>query len=98
MALLPGSFLLMSSHFIPLPRRSIISASSSADHLDCFFAGDSKEWDGCGRLVGTEVVETAVAVVLGAVTEDADLDEACGDDSSSSLGFRRSEISTLATG
>ena len=54
MALLPGSFLLMSSHFIPLPRRSIISASSSADHLDCFFAG------GGDRLGAAEI---AVAVV-----------------------------------
>ena len=103
MALLPGNLLLISSHFIPLPRRSMIRASSSADHLDCFLAGDSSEWDGCGRLVGTEVVVTevvvtAVAVVLGAVTEDADLDEACGDGASSSFGLRRSEISTLPAG
>lgn len=47
--------------------------------------------------MGTEVVETVVAEVLGTVT-DADLDDAWGDDSSSSLGFRRSEISTLAAG
>jgi hypothetical protein len=45
------------------------------------------------------MVETVVAVVLGTVTDDADLVDACGDGcSSSSLGFRRSEISTLATG
>lgn len=41
MALRPGNFLLISSHFIPLPRNSIISASSSDDHFDCFFAGGS---------------------------------------------------------
>lgn len=49
MALRPGNFLLISSHFIPLPRNSIIKASSSDDHLDCFFAGGSfpREDDEC---------------------------------------------------
>lgn len=54
MALRPGSRLLMSSHFIPLPRNSIINASSSGDHFDCFFAGDSDEWAGWIRLAGTD--------------------------------------------
>lgn len=45
MALRPGSSLEMSSHFIPLPRSSMMAASSCADHLDCFFlAGDSAGW------------------------------------------------------
>lgn len=39
MALRPGSRLEMSSHFILLPRSSIMSASSSGDHLLCFLAG-----------------------------------------------------------
>lgn len=54
MALRPGSRLLISSHFIPLPRSSMINASSSGDHLDCFLAGDSAVWAGCKRLAGTE--------------------------------------------
>lgn len=41
MALRPGSRLLISSHFMPLPLNSIIKASSSGDHFDCFLAGDS---------------------------------------------------------
>lgn len=44
MALRPGSCLLISSHFIPFPRSSMIFASSSDDHFDCFFAGDSDGW------------------------------------------------------
>jgi len=60
MALRPGSRLLISSHFMPLPRRSMIKASSSADHFDCFFAGDSEVWAGNGRFVGTEFVELEV--------------------------------------
>lgn len=39
MALRPGSRLEMSSHFILLPRSSMMSASSSGDHLLCFLAG-----------------------------------------------------------
>ena len=41
MELRPGRRLEMSSHFMPLPRSSMIRASSSGDHLLCFFAGDS---------------------------------------------------------
>lgn len=44
MALRPGRRLEMSSHFMPPPLSSMMTASSSADHLLCFFAGDS---DGC---------------------------------------------------
>lgn len=39
MALRPGRRLEMSSHFIPLPRSSMMSASSSGDHLLCFLTG-----------------------------------------------------------
>ena len=48
MELRPGRRLDMSSHFIPLPRSSIIKASSSGDHLLCFLAGDS---DVCGGML-----------------------------------------------
>lgn len=44
MALRPGRRLLMSSHFMPEPRRSMIRASSSGVHLDCFFAGEADGW------------------------------------------------------
>ena len=54
MALRPGSRLLMSSHFIPPPRSSIIKASSSEDHFDCFLAGDSAGCAGWRRFAGTE--------------------------------------------
>lgn len=47
----------MSSHFIPLPRSSIMRASSSADHLLCFFAGDSAE-------CGPRLRFAAIAVVV----------------------------------
>lgn len=53
MALRPGRRLLMSSHFIPLPRSSMIKASSSGDHFDCFLAGDSAVCAGCSRFAGT---------------------------------------------
>ena len=69
MALRPGRCFEMSSHFIPSPRRRIIKASSSGDHLDCFFAGGglvpegfaAEAGDGGGgpRLVGIEVVTVA---------------------------------------
>lgn len=39
----------MSSHFMPLPRSSMMRASSSGDHLLCFFAGDSDVCDGMLR-------------------------------------------------
>lgn len=38
----------MSSHFMPLPRSSMISESSSGDHLLCFLAGESEL---CGGMV-----------------------------------------------
>lgn len=80
MALRPGSRLLISSHFIPLPRNSIINASSSGDHFDCFLAGDSEMGAGRRRLAGTDGRTLAVAggngatvvgvawAVIGAVT------------------------------
>jgi hypothetical protein len=107
MALRPGSCLLMSSHFIASPLSRMIFSSSSGDHLDCFLAGDS---DGCvpcclfiGTLAATNSgVESAVvdAIVVGGT--DADRDDggaetvARASSSSSSFGFRSSEISTLA--
>lgn len=48
MELRPGRRLEMSSHFMPLPRSSMIKASSSGDHLLCFLAGDS---DVCGGML-----------------------------------------------
>lgn len=65
MALRPGSRLLMSSHFMPLPRSSMIRASSSGDHLDCFLAGDSAVWAGCRRFAGTETGGGAGGMVAG---------------------------------
>ena len=49
MELRPGRRLEMSSHFMPLPRSSMIKVSSSGDHLLCFFAGDSDVCDGMLR-------------------------------------------------
>ena len=65
MALRPGSCLLMSSHFSPSPRSWRILASSSGDHLDCLFAGDSVEciWPPDNRLEGTEEAEIDTPVV-----------------------------------
>ena len=54
MALRPGRRLLMSSHFIPLPRSSMMRASSSGDHLDCFLAGDSAVCADCRRLAAPD--------------------------------------------
>lgn len=48
MELRPGRRFEMSSHFMPLPRSSMMRASSSGDHLLCFFAGDSDVC--CGML------------------------------------------------
>lgn len=48
MELRPGRRFEMSSHFIPLPRSSMMRASSSGDHLLCFLAGDSAE---CGGML-----------------------------------------------
>ncbi len=58
MELRPGRRFEISSHFMPLPRSSMIRASSSADHLLCFFAGDSDEWGGMLRLPWTPAVPT----------------------------------------
>ncbi len=44
MGLRPGSRFETSSHFMPLPRSSIIIASSSGDHLVCFLTGWSWPW------------------------------------------------------
>lgn len=110
MALRPGKCLLMSSHFIPSPRSWIIFASSSADHLDCFFAGDSDasvEDLSAGRFAGTtDDVEVAVSVFE--VTDCAPLDGAESDrandsggdaldfgEASSSFGLSSREISTV---
>ncbi len=49
MELRPGRRFEMSSHFIPLPRSSMMRASSSGDHLLCFLAGDSDVCDGMLR-------------------------------------------------
>lgn len=120
MALRPGSCLLISSHFIPLPRRSMINVSSSGDHFDCFFAGGSWACDddesrfvpatagseGAARdMVGTgAAIAIAGAAIVEAIIDGWDIRE--DDDgercteldgaSSSSSGFKRSEISTLA--
>lgn len=112
MALRPGSRLLISSHFIPPPRSSIIKASSSGDHFDCFLAGGSATWGGRSRLPvtgagGLVVGRTdapgagAAIVVTGADTGGSGLggrvdDVVAGGASSSSSGFSSSEISTLA--
>ena len=51
---------------MPLPRSSIINASSSGDHLDCFLAGDSAAWPEWRRLAGTELdVLTGKGVTVG---------------------------------
>ena len=55
MALRPGNRREMSSHFMPPPRSSTFSASSSGLHLDSFLAGDSpgkEAVDGAGLLLG----------------------------------------------
>ena len=54
MAERPGRLLEMSSHFIPPPRSSMMRASSSGDHLDCFLAGVSAGWGGWLRLPEAE--------------------------------------------
>jgi hypothetical protein len=64
-------------------------ASSSADHFDCFFAGDSVEFGGRLRFTGADW--------MGGGNDD-DRDEPGGKDSFWSLGMRSSEISTVAVG
>lgn len=49
MELRPGRRFEMSSHFMPLPRSSMMRASSSGDHLLCFLAGDSDVCEGMLR-------------------------------------------------
>ena len=113
MALRPGSRLLISSHFIPLPRSSMIKASSSGDHLDCFFAGDSAVCEGCKRLaapVGPVLDKGGMAVieVMAAGPGIMPIEPRGGPivlggypelgASSSSWGLSSSEISTLAGG
>jgi hypothetical protein len=106
MALRPGNRFEMSSHFMPLPLRSIMIASSSCDHLLCFFAGDSDGWEGMlrfppvpvgartcgGMLEGTVVDGTEAALVCCCCCFSV-----CGEDgdSSESGALRRREISTL---
>ncbi len=84
-------------------------ASSSGDHLDCFFAGD---WKSVPRVeavlfagmlvlvtVGAEPVPTVVAALEGMDVAEREAETGEVEDrdgaSSSFLGFRRSEISTL---
>lgn len=73
MALRPGSRLLISSHFMPLPRNSMINASSSADHFDCFLAGDSAGWAERSRFAGIDggIVEVVGVMEIGAGTDVA---------------------------
>lgn len=82
----------------------MILVSSSGDHLDCFFAGDSPGCVANGRLVGMMPLATtgsefvvSDAEVFGA-TEVERVDEGAADnegDVSSSFGLSRREISTL---
>jgi len=72
MALRPGSRLEMSSHFMPLPRSSMIKESSSGDHLLCFLAGLSAEWGGMARFTGsTGGPPTGGALRFGVTTDGA---------------------------
>lgn len=66
MALLPGNLLLISSHFMPPPRSSIINASSSGDHLDCFLAGGSvpSEDDECRFVPANDVDGGDVVLII----------------------------------
>lgn len=69
MELRPGRRFEISSHFMPLPRSSMMRASSSGDHLLCFFAGDSEVWGGMLRfpllpLPGREAVPVLPTVWL----------------------------------
>lgn len=70
MELRPGKCFETSSHFIPKPRRWMISASSAGVHLDCFFAGEA---DGCGLLGGGRLF-TADRGAVGARGAAADAD------------------------
>lgn len=62
----------MSSHFMPSPRSWMIFASSSGDHFDCFFAGDSAgagwvAWRFNVAASGGAAATTAVAEMVTAV-------------------------------
>lgn len=114
MALRPGSRLLISSHFMPLPRSSMIRASSSGDHLDCFLAGDSDVCEGCRRLAapdGPDLVKGGITmaagpgiVIMGPRPSGGPIVLGGypvfrpGAASSSSWGLSSSEISTLTGG
>ncbi len=92
----------------------MIFASSSEDHFDCFFAGDSDarfEDLSAGRLAGiTDDVEVAVSVFedadCAATLDSAESDRASDgggdgldlDEVSSSFGLSSREISTLEGG
>jgi hypothetical protein len=106
MALRPGSCLLISSHFIPLPRSSMIFASSSGDHFDCFLAGDSDGWawpldsllagtadagGGCGARPGVDTTLRGTEIER----DDSAAELVVEWLSSSSLGFSNNEISTV---
>ena len=104
MALRPGRCLLISSHFIPSPRSWMILASSSGDHLDCFFAGDSPGCVPDCLFVGTvpAAANGGASVIAGAMTAGGtDAERAVGGATgtegvvSSSLSSSRREISTL---
>ena len=87
---------------MPLPLNSMIRASSSGDHLLCFFAGDSSEWGGMlrfppvplgvgtfgGRIPGADVAGIVADLVLCLSADEAEGSFASG-------ALRRREISTL---
>jgi len=83
----------------------MILASSSGDHLDCFFAGD---WAGCSRLDDSLLAGTAdrgwgggsgatLVATLDGIDNDREIEAAEMVDwmSSSSLALSRDEISTV---
>lgn len=63
MALRPGKFLEMSSHFMPVPLRLMISSFSCWDHFDCFLAGVAR---GCGASGGGRLLEDPRGAEAGA--------------------------------
>jgi hypothetical protein len=103
MALRPGSLLLMSSHFMPRPRSSMISVSSSGDHLDCFLAGGSvpsdvdecrlvpaRDMDTGDVVVGLPNVVVVVVVVVASIDgrrDDADADADADDEGEGARGL-----------